>query len=434
MKRVLVIGSGITGMVTAYYLAKSGIKVDVYEKESAVGGVGMPVDFGEFHLEKTYHAYFNGFDHLFGLLDELGLLDDIGYGELKLGFINSKGVYPFAKPLDVLLNPNLSIYSKIKLALVSLKMAKIENWQELDAQYGKDWLIKHGTQNLWENLFAPLFKIKWGIFSDEISAAWIWSRIYPRAKIRKKSGKEEMRFLKNSSKRVYEEILDYLKKEGCNIYLNSAVTNIRVENDKILDLEINNTKVDDYDGYISTISPKLLFNLIDGLDGGEKFSKVRYMNNICVIMSTNNNFTDLGQIPVDFPGINFGGVINWTQLTGTELYKGKNIYYIFSYLPKKSEIFKLPDEEIVDIYHKDLEKVFEKFDKNQVNFSRVFKTVNATPIFEKDYLKNMPGIKINGIKNMYLGGMFNIYPITDYNASIKIAQEIVEIIKKDIYD
>ena len=431
MKRVLVIGSGITGIVTGYYLAKSGIKVDIYEKESAVGGVGMPVDFGDFFLEKTYHAYFNGMDHLFGLLDELGLSADIGYGELKLGFINSKGVYPFAKPLDVLLNPNLSLYSKFKLAMISIKMAKIENWQELDAQYGKEWLIKHGTKNLWENLFAPLFKIKWGIFSDEISAAWIWSRIYPRAKIRKKSGKEEMRFLKNSSRRIYEEILELLKKEGCNIYLNSEVTKITVTNNKISDVEINKTKVNSYDGYVSTISPRLLFNLIDGLDGGEKFSKVRYMDNICVIMSTNNNFTHLGQIPVDIPEINFGGVINWTQLTGTDLYKGKNIYYVFSYLPKNSEIFKRPDEEIVEIYHNDLEKVFKKFDKKQVNFSRVFKTVNATPIFKKDYLENMPGIKINDINNLYLGGMFNIYPITDYNASIKIAKEIVEIIKKD---
>ena len=40
MKKVVIIGAGFTGLVTGYYLSKNGIKVDIYEKSSDIGGIG----------------------------------------------------------------------------------------------------------------------------------------------------------------------------------------------------------------------------------------------------------------------------------------------------------------------------------------------------------------------------------------------------------
>ena len=54
-KKVAVIGAGVMGLATAYYLSKSGYEVTVLESEKDIGGMAVSFDFDGIDIERFYH-------------------------------------------------------------------------------------------------------------------------------------------------------------------------------------------------------------------------------------------------------------------------------------------------------------------------------------------------------------------------------------------
>lgn len=55
--RVAVIGSGISGLISAYVLAKDGVEVDLYEKEDYLGGHARTVTFDGVDLDLGFMVF-----------------------------------------------------------------------------------------------------------------------------------------------------------------------------------------------------------------------------------------------------------------------------------------------------------------------------------------------------------------------------------------
>jgi isorenieratene synthase len=76
-KSVAVIGGGLAGMSAAAYLAPRGFRVDVYEKDTFIGGkIGSwPVTFDDGYrtnVEHGFHGFFRQYYNLRELMDEIG--------------------------------------------------------------------------------------------------------------------------------------------------------------------------------------------------------------------------------------------------------------------------------------------------------------------------------------------------------------------------
>jgi oxygen-dependent protoporphyrinogen oxidase len=71
-KKVAVIGAGLTGLTTAYYLKKKGIDVQVFEKSDRVGGVIQTVEKDGFMYENGPSTGVLGHPEAAALIEELG--------------------------------------------------------------------------------------------------------------------------------------------------------------------------------------------------------------------------------------------------------------------------------------------------------------------------------------------------------------------------
>lgn len=58
-KKVIILGAGITGLVTAWKLAKEGYEITLIEKESTVGGVAGTIDWDGFKFDYGAHHFFS---------------------------------------------------------------------------------------------------------------------------------------------------------------------------------------------------------------------------------------------------------------------------------------------------------------------------------------------------------------------------------------
>ena len=73
MKKIVVIGGGISGLAAAHKLAKDGQNVILIESDSNLGGLGTFFKHGEKWIDKFYHCQMPSDNPLLKLIDEVGL-------------------------------------------------------------------------------------------------------------------------------------------------------------------------------------------------------------------------------------------------------------------------------------------------------------------------------------------------------------------------
>lgn len=163
MKRVIIIGSGINGLVAANYLAKEGFKVSIIEKKDFTGGACIK-DTVSFEGKKIDYAYG---------ATVLGMMPDFIFKET--GLVNKvNGFFPDTPKL---------VYFKNEKSPTKIYQDhnKLEN--ELFNKWGEKGRVKefrddenkviNFIQNLYKEARAPSTDLAKEILGDELTNLWI---------------------------------------------------------------------------------------------------------------------------------------------------------------------------------------------------------------------------------------------------------------------
>ena len=70
MKKIAIVGAGISGFSFAYYLGK-GFKIDVYEKFANVGGLAQCLNQEDTNLEVFFHHFSKADSDLINIINNL---------------------------------------------------------------------------------------------------------------------------------------------------------------------------------------------------------------------------------------------------------------------------------------------------------------------------------------------------------------------------
>ncbi len=95
----------------------------------------------------------------------------------SVGYYYEGKVYKMDTPVEILKFKGLNLADILRIALVVLQVKVKRDYSDLDEISAKDWLVKKSGKSAYNNFFAPLLKSKFGKNLDEVSAAWLFSRI-----------------------------------------------------------------------------------------------------------------------------------------------------------------------------------------------------------------------------------------------------------------
>jgi protoporphyrinogen oxidase len=296
----------------------------------------------------------------------------------------------------------------------------------------RDWLRRYGTPRLYQYLFEPLLHVKWGQYKDDISAAWIWGRIHPRATSRGKDGEEKAGYFAGSYAVVLDRMLDFARQKGASILTGAPCLGMKIRDGRVTELRYrlsatgHEERVSD-PVVVSTVAPRVLLQLTDGMsdDDRDRLGAMKYEGVICVLLSMKRPLTSLCQIPVAPGQVRFGGIVEWTNFVPPRYFGGEHLVYLFTYLPDGRPEWAETDDTLLGAYLEDLQRVIPTFSRADLNWCSVFRNKFATPVFETGFLRYMPSWK-TAYAGLYMGGMFNTYPVTDFNQGIRIARTIVD--------
>ena len=421
MKKVAILGAGVMGLACAHELLKRGYQVDIYEADDRVGGMSAHFDFNGLSIERYYHFICKTDYDLFACLAELGISDKLHWVDTKMGYFYDGKLYKWGNPLALLRFPKLGLLSKLRYALHAFISTKRSDWSGLDqreaSHWIKQWIGLKAYQVLWEKLFA----LKFYGFKDNLSAAWIWTRIKRIGLSRRSLMQEQLGYIDGGSETLLKCFEEEIARLGGRIHLGAPVQQVIVEHGAVRGIQTAQ-ETTAYDIVVSTAPLPFVARLIPELSAADR-DKYARINNIavaCVVFKLKRALTENFWLNVNDERMAIPGLIEFSNLRPLD----SHIVYVPYYLPQQHPKYKQSDEAFKSEAVGCLKMIEADFSEDDIIDMHVSRYRFAQPICPPGFLAGLPPIK-NAISDLYIADTSYYYPedrsITE---SIKLGKKI----------
>ncbi|WP_447891765.1 NAD(P)/FAD-dependent oxidoreductase [Pseudomonas atacamensis] len=405
-QRVAVLGAGPMGLAVAYQLARDGHHPVVFEADDRVGGMTAAFDFSSLSIERYYHFHCIS-DHAFlKVLDELGLATQMRWVETKMGYWYQNQLQPWGNPIALLKFRGLSFVAKFRYGLHAFLSTKRNDWKPLDHVEATGWIQRWVGREAYDVLWRKLFDYKFYNYTDNLSAAWIWSRIRRIGRSRYSLFREKLGYLEGGSETLLQAMQVDIQANGGEIRLKSPVTRVLIEEGKIKGLDVGG-RVEAFDKVISTIPlpyvPKIMPDLPSHIL--EQFKAVKNIAVVCVIAKLRKAVTENFWLNTNDPDMDIPGLVEYTNLRPLD----HHIVYVPFYIPGEHPKFSEPDQIFLEKVRTYLKKINTSLTDEDFIDIRASRYRYAQPICDPGYLDNLPPAALP-IKGLWVADTSYYYP------------------------
>jgi protoporphyrinogen oxidase len=450
-RRVAVIGAGVAGLTAAYELSKRGDSVDVYERWPGVGGQAATLDVGGgVLLERYYHHLFTSDRQIAALYRELGMPDGIEWLPSRIGFFCDGESRPFNTPLDLLRFSPLSPRTRLRMGLAVLRLQLREHeaapFEHLTA---RDWITRRMGDEAWDKLWGPLLRGKFGDRAEEISMAWLWSKLTLRRQVKGKEARREvLGYPRDGFEPLFRALADAIEERGGRVLIDRPAMRIgggprRFE---ILAGAPGSFRhghdprefepagePERYDAVLATVPNDVFEQLLTRELAGalapgyaDRLRSIEYHAAVCLLLELDGPFGRFYWLNVADRELPFVGLVEQTNFVEPERYGGRHFLYVANYVPRGDPLLELSPDELLDHYEPGLRRVNPAFGRDQVREHWLHREPSAQPIVTVGYPERMPPLD-TGVPGLVLANTTQVYPEDrGTNYAVALGQEAVK--------
>ncbi|CAI8876896.1 Protoporphyrinogen oxidase [Pseudomonas sp. IT-P253] len=405
-QRVAVLGAGPMGLAVAYQLARDGHKPVVFEADDRVGGMTAAFDFSGTTIERYYHFHCIS-DHAFlKVLDELGLASKMRWVETKMGYWYQNRLQPWGNPIALLKFKGLSLTAKFRYGLHAFLSTKRNDWKPLDNVEATGWIKRWVGAEAWEVLWKRLFDYKFYHYTDNLSAAWIWSRIRRIGRSRYSLFREKLGYLDGGSDTLLQALKADIEKHGGIICLRSPVNRVIIENGKVQGV-VCGEEIQRFDKVISTVPLPYVPSLMPDLpqDILARFAALKNVAVVCVIAKLRKPLTENFWLNTNDPEMDIPGLVEYTNLRPMN----EHIVYVPFYMPSEHPKFAEPDQAFLDKVRRYLKKINPALNDEDFINIHASRYRHAQPICDPGYLDRLPPVSLP-VQGLWVADTSYYYP------------------------
>jgi protoporphyrinogen oxidase len=425
-KRIAIVGAGPMGLMCGLELLKLGHEVDIYERDDRIGGMSASFDFDGLEIERYYHFICKTDYALFGLLDELDLSSKLCWTDTKMGFFYNGKLYRWGTPTALLAFDGLGLVDKFRYGLHALRAKGIKDWRPYDRIRATGWIKKWIGERAYNVLWKSLFELKLFEYTDNISAAWIGTRIKRVALSRRSVMQETMGYLEGGSSTLLRAMESFIMTRGGRIHLKSGIDKVETSDGKVTHIIINGeTKT--CDTVISTAPIQYVPRMVPGLpeDFIERINGIKNIPVACVILKLKHPLSENFWMNINDPSIEIPGVIEYSNLIQTS----PAIVYAPFYMPKTHPKWSRSNDQLINDVIGYLPKLNPAFSADWVISRHCHRYDFAQTICPPGFYEMLPPMK-TPIDGLYMADTGYYYPEDrSINESIHIARALVEATK-----
>ncbi|MDY7551999.1 NAD(P)/FAD-dependent oxidoreductase [Pseudomonas veronii] len=405
-QRIAVLGAGPMGLAVAYQLARDGHTPVIFEADDRVGGMTAAFDFSGLSIERYYHFHCIS-DHAFlTMLDELSLSDQMRWVETKMGYWFQNRLQPWGNPIALLKFKGLSLIAKFRYGLHAFLCTKRNDWKPLDGVEATGWIRRWVGAEAWEVLWRRLFDYKFYDYTDNLSAAWIWSRIRRIGRSRYSLFREKLGYLEGGSETLLQAIKRDIEANGGEVRLKSPVTKVLIDEGRVQGIELNG-QVEYFDKVISTIPLPYVPQVIPDLPADilQRFNSLKNVAVVCVIVKLRKPLSENFWLNTNDPDMDIPGLVEYSNLRPLD----QHIVYVPFYVPSEHPKFAEPDQVFIEKVKRYLERINPLLTDDDFLELRASRYRYAQPICDPGYLDRLPPVSLP-VEGLWVADTSYYYP------------------------
>lgn len=393
-----IVGGGILGMTLALRFAEQGKKVTLYEGADEVGGLASVWSLGDLTWDRHYHVILMSDLKLRGVLDELGLSDELEWVETKTGFYTDGRMYSMSNSLEFLSFPPLRMIDKFRLGGTIFYASKLTDWEALEKIYVADWLRRLSGNRTFEKIWLPLLRAKLGESYKQTSASFIWATIQRMYAARRSGLKKEMfGYVRGGYARIFDRFVEVLEEKGVTIKLGHRAEKVKKE-DGVFHVSFENGHEDTFERVVLTTAAPIATKLCDDLTHEErtKLNNIEYLGIVCPSVLLKKPLSPYYVTNITESWVPFTAVIEMSALVDkfAEL-GGNSLVYLPKYVTADDPTARWSDEKVKDVFLDSLMRMHPHITPDDIlsfEISRV-RYVFALPTLE--YSKRLPSMHMS---------------------------------------
>lgn len=416
-----VLGAGPMGLMAAIEILKSGHEVDIYERDDRIGGMSASFDFDGLEIERYYHFICKTDYPLFELLGELGLSDKLRWTDTKMGFFYNGRLYKWGTPLALLTFDGLGIVGKIRYGLHAMYTKGIKDWRPYDRIRATEWIRRWIGERAYSVLWKSLFELKLFEYSEDISAAWIGTRIKRVALSRRSLMQETMGYLEGGSATLLREMERVIILLGGRIHLKSGIDRINVADGRVRSIVVNGIEQPS-EAVVSTAPIQYVPRLVPDLpaDFTRRIDNIKNVPVACVILKLRQPLSENFWMNINDPSIQIPGVIEYSNLN----HMTPSVLYAPFYMPKTHQKWSSSNEALIQEVVGYLHKLNPAFQPDWVLASHCHRYEFAQTICPPSFYDMLPPME-TPVRGLFMADTSYYYPEDrSINESIAVAKAL----------
>jgi protoporphyrinogen oxidase len=416
------------GLAAAHYALKAGHEVDVVEADASPGGMAAHFDFDGLSLERFYHFVCKADATTFSLMRELGIGEKMRWRETSMAYWLDGRIHRWGDPISLLRFPRLDLVSKFRTGLQMFLTTKRKGFDDLEKLGTREWIEGGSGRRVFDLLWRRLLDLKFYEYADNVSAAWIATRIKRVGTSRKSMFQEELGYIEGGSETLVAALVASIERQGGRIHLATPARKIVTDNGRVTGVEAGG-QFFAADAVISTVPMPYVSRLVPDLPEAAKaaYDAIRNIGVVCVVHKLKRSVTPHFWLNVVDETMAIPGLIEFSNLRPTS----DTIVYVPYYMPTENPKFAASDESFVTESFGYLKRINPALADSDRLASHVGRLRHAQPLCEPGFAAKIPAVR-TAIAGLQIADTCFYYPEDrGISESARLAREMVLAIGTD---
>ncbi|HEY5253771.1 MAG TPA: NAD(P)/FAD-dependent oxidoreductase [Acidobacteriaceae bacterium] len=407
MPKVVVIGAGVMGLAAAYQALVDGSDVDILEASAEPGGMAAHFDFGGISIERFYHFVCKTDSSTFELMRDLEIANKMRWVPTSMGFFSDGALHHWGDPFSLFMLPGVSLVSKLRYGFFVFVCTHRDHWPALENRSAREWITRYCGKDIYDRFWHPLLDFKYYEYANNISAAWIWTRIRRVGKSRKNIMQEELGYIDGGSQTLVDALLSAIDQRGGRLHLSTPVRKVITENGRVTGVDTDG-KFFAAEDVISTIPIPLIPRMVPDLSAELKarYQAIHSIGVICVIFRLKRSVSPHFWVNISENGIEIPGIIEFSNLRNVG---GDAIVYVPYYMPVTNAKFSWSDDRLCDEALSCLQRINPTLQQKDIIDVKVARLRHGQPVCEPGFAAKIPPIQ-TPIQGLQIADTCYYYP------------------------